>query len=132
MEQKLVADWETGTLLEIQRLEDQRLGLMIAGDVAGLEKILADELLYGHSSGQIDTKRVFLQMIDDGTLKYISIGSKLDHVVAASAHIMIASGFLKTSAEIGGMRKIVSGRYLAIWRSEENGPQLLALQGSSN
>jgi hypothetical protein len=132
MEQKLVADWETGTLLEIQRLEDQRLALMIAGDVAGLEKILADELLYGHSSGQIDTKRAFLQMIDDQTLKYISIESKLDHVVAASAQIMIASGFLKTSAEIGETRKTVSGRYLAIWRSAENGPQLLALQGSSN
>lgn len=90
--------WETGTLLEIQKLEDRHLAFKIASDVASLEKILADELLHGHSSGQIDTERAFLQMIDDGTLKYISIKSMLDHVVAASAHIMNASGFLKTTA----------------------------------
>ncbi|MBI3450122.1 MAG: nuclear transport factor 2 family protein [Acidobacteria bacterium] len=54
----------------ILRLEDQRIQAMIAGDVETLDRLLAPELTYGHSSGKMDTKASFLAQLKSGDLKY--------------------------------------------------------------
>ncbi len=57
----------------IRRLDDQRFQAMIAGDLATLNRILADDLTYGHSNGQMETKAEFLARIKSGDLKYKSV-----------------------------------------------------------
>ena len=41
---------------EIIALEDQRIEAMTKGDVQALEEILADDLIYTHTTARIDTK----------------------------------------------------------------------------
>ena len=51
-------------------LEDQRIQAMIAGDLTTLDRILADDLTYTHTSGKTETKREFLERLKSGDLKY--------------------------------------------------------------
>ena len=60
----------TQTILD---LESQRLTAMVDNDVDTLERILADDLSYVHTSAAIDTKESFVSGIGSGRLNYESI-----------------------------------------------------------
>jgi ketosteroid isomerase-like protein len=46
-------------------------------DRAALEKVLADDLIYAHASGVIDTKRSYIDKIMSGRQKYASLTQRL-------------------------------------------------------
>ena len=48
---------------EIIALEDRRIEAMTKGDVQALEEILADDLIYTHTTARIDTKSSFIEAI---------------------------------------------------------------------
>jgi ketosteroid isomerase-like protein len=50
-----------------------RFEAQVKGDVATLEKLLAPELTYVHSSGVLDTKDAYIGAIKSGKTKYKSI-----------------------------------------------------------
>ena len=58
---------------EIIALEDRRIEAMTKGDVQTLEEILADDLIYTHSTARIDTKSSFIEAISSGRSKYRSV-----------------------------------------------------------
>ena len=43
---------------------------LIAGDQAALGKILSDQIIYGHASGAVDTKKSYLDKLKGGSQKY--------------------------------------------------------------
>ena len=58
---------------EIIALENRRTKAMIAGDVDALNEILADDLIYTHTTARIDTKSSFIDAISSGRSNYRSI-----------------------------------------------------------
>ena len=60
----------TKTILD---LESQRLRAMVEKDVDTLNRILADDLSYVHTSAAIDTKESFTSGIGSGRLNYESV-----------------------------------------------------------
>src|ERR1700712_4586729 len=46
---------------------------MVDGDKASLEKITADDLSYGHSSGKVEDKTAFVQALASGANDFVSI-----------------------------------------------------------
>ena len=64
-----VAD-TTKTILD---LEDQRLAAMVAADGETLDRILADDLSYVHTSAALDTKESLTSGLASGRLDYKSI-----------------------------------------------------------
>lgn len=48
---------------EILALEDQRYRAMVDGDLATLERLLADGLVYTHSSSAVDGKASYLESL---------------------------------------------------------------------
>jgi hypothetical protein len=46
---------------------------VVSGDTATLERILGDELSYGHASGAIDNKASYIGRIKSGAQKYVSL-----------------------------------------------------------
>lgn len=50
--------------------ERQRFDAQIAKDYAVLDRVLADDLLYAHASGNTDTKQSYIQSIRDGKSTY--------------------------------------------------------------
>ena len=57
---------------EILALEDRRIEAMIKGDVQTLGEILADDLIYTHTTARVDTKASFIDAITSGRSKYKS------------------------------------------------------------
>ena len=58
---------------EIIALEDRRIEAMIKGDVQALEEILADDLIYTHTTARLDTKKSFIAAVSSGTSNYKSV-----------------------------------------------------------
>jgi len=50
--------------------EKQRFAAMVRKDVAFLNEVLADDLMYTHSSGNLDTKASFIESLTSGRLAY--------------------------------------------------------------
>ncbi len=55
---------------EIIELDSQRMRAMVHVDIAALDRILADDLTYTHSTGRVDTKATLLGALRSGELKY--------------------------------------------------------------
>lgn len=58
---------------EVERVERLRFAAMVRADTAELRWLLADELRYTHTTGQLETKQQFLETLGSGRLDYVSI-----------------------------------------------------------
>src|SRR5438105_4664747 len=65
---------------EVLAAENARTAALVQHDVAGLARLLRDDLTYIHSSGRIDNKTSLLEAIRSDELHYISWTSKAMHV----------------------------------------------------
>ena len=54
---------------EIIELENRRIEAMTKGDIKALEEILADDLIYTHTTARIDTKASFIEAVSSGLLQ---------------------------------------------------------------
>jgi Domain of unknown function (DUF4440) len=50
--------------------DQARRNAMAADDLEGLAALLADECLYVHSTGAVDTKQSYLAKLADGSIRY--------------------------------------------------------------
>ncbi len=57
---------------EVLKREEARFTAMLKADLAVLEDVLADDLTYVHSSGNLDGKRDFIESVRSGRVKYHS------------------------------------------------------------
>ncbi len=60
-----MADKETET--ELIRLDDERCRAILSRDAAVLERLMANDIVYTHSTGRLDTKASFIDSIRSGT-----------------------------------------------------------------
>ncbi|MEI7587496.1 nuclear transport factor 2 family protein [Runella sp.] len=65
-----VALSQTSTENAVAEIEKQRFAALVSKDYGYLDKVLAEDLFYCHSSGLIDNKTSFIQSIKDGKLTY--------------------------------------------------------------
>ena len=61
---------------EIIALENRRVEATTKGDANALDEILADDLIYTHSTARIDTKASFIEAITSGRSNYRSVERK--------------------------------------------------------
>jgi ketosteroid isomerase-like protein len=54
----------------VMKLEQERVDAVLKGDLATLERIFADDLVYTHSSARVETKQQFLEALKSGATKY--------------------------------------------------------------
>ncbi len=78
----------TTTILD---LEDQRLAAMVGADVETLDRILADDLTYVHTTAAQDTKESLTTGLASGRLNYESI-TPTDRVVRSYGDTAIVRG----------------------------------------
>jgi hypothetical protein len=55
---------------QVIALDKQRMDAMVAQDVATMEKLIADDLVYTHSSARIDTKQSLIGNMKSGSTVY--------------------------------------------------------------
>lgn len=58
---------------EIRQLDAGRVEALLKNDLKALEQLFADDMVYVHSAGKIDTKKPYLASLAAGNLTYLSI-----------------------------------------------------------
>jgi ketosteroid isomerase-like protein len=58
---------------EVKQAEDQWIAAIKANDRAGMEKILASDLVYTHATGLVENKAQYIAAITSGNQKYASV-----------------------------------------------------------
>ena len=112
---------------EILGLEDQRFGAMIARDLAALDKLTHDQLLYTHSSGVTDTKASWLESIKAGKAKYKSVSCS-DRKVRFFGEIALVNGKAALEVDINGQPKSLKLFFLNAWARTPQGWKFVAWQ----
>src|SRR5436190_2132794 len=99
---------------EILALEDRRCAAMTAGDLASLEKLLHDELLYTHSSGVTDTKASWQLSMKSGKTRCKSVKCS-DQQVRVFGDVALVTGRVHIEAEINGQPMTLRLMFLNAW-----------------
>jgi hypothetical protein len=95
-------------------LDAERSRAMVAGDVAALDRILADDLVYTHSTGISESKGEFIEKIRSGARKYRKMASS-DVRARGEGGAVILNGRVDGEVEAGGMRIFLSLAFTAVY-----------------
>lgn len=90
-------------LQEIMALERRRVEALIAGDVAALEKLMADDLVHVHGNGQLDDKAGYLHGVET-RYRFHSV-ERGDLSVRAYGDVAVVVGPLRQIVSVEGVEK---------------------------
>lgn len=120
-----------GNLTEQQVMDadESRRTAMVDADAAMLATLLADELIWTHSSGQVDDKAAVLDKIRSGAVIYEALDVEALQVRSLGG-AMVLQGTLLGQVSKDGARRELRNRFLSVWRAGARGPELLAWQST--
>jgi ketosteroid isomerase-like protein len=100
---------------QVLQAEKDRFAAMIKGDRAALEKLLADDLTYTHSSALFESKEQFIKSVTSGNIDYVSIvPSEADWKVRVNGSTAIVNGIAAVNVIDTGKDRKIRIRYTTI------------------
>jgi ketosteroid isomerase-like protein len=116
--------------VHVLAVEDRRFAAMLHSDTAALRALLADDLAYTHTTGSKQDRTEFLRSIGTGELRYTAIepSERVVRLMGRDGAVVVGRSNMKVL--VGGQLRVLSIRYLAVYRREPNGWQLLAWQST--
>lgn len=118
-----------GTAQEVEKLEAQRFDAMLKGDTAALGALLADDLVYTHSSGKVDTKASLIDDIKTGQMKYRSIRPE-GPTMRLYGDTAVATGLAAVEVNNHGQELNLKLRYTDVWVNRGGKWQMVAWQST--
>jgi ketosteroid isomerase-like protein len=112
---------------QVGDLEDRRYEAMVDGDLAALDDLLSDDVMYAHSNAAVDTKASYLERLRTGELVYHSLEHTTDNVVSRPG-VVIVGGTMSGSIHMHGVAKSLNSRVVAVWVAENGRWRLAAFQ----
>jgi hypothetical protein len=110
--------------------EEARRLAMLAADTAALDTLLSDALAYTHSTGVIDSKASYLQLLAGGALRYEAL-----EFVAPQARLVgragLVSAVMRATVRKGEVRRDIASSYLAVWEHTALGWVLQVVQATA-
>ena len=74
---------------KIKALEDKRYRAMIAGDVAVLDELCSDDLIYTHSKADHDDKQSYLHKVGTRYFTYLEITHPADRILVVNGAALV-------------------------------------------
>ena len=108
----------------------ERRQAMINADPDVLAQLLADDLVWTHSSGKTESKNEVIAAIVDGSVAYEAIELVQDRVLTAGESY-VHQGLLQGRAVRDGEIKLLHARFLSVWREVDGQLQLVAWQSTN-
>lgn len=115
---------------KIRSLEESRFAAMLSRDVPALRRILADDLTYTHSSGQLESKEQLIESIASGAFQYLAIlpEGALDVRVYGDAAVVTGKGTFRVRA--GGEERSLKLRFTDVYVLRDGRWQMVAWQST--
>ena len=110
---------------EILALEKRRIQAMTSGDIQALEEILADDLIYTHTTARLDTKASFIDAVKTGRSNYKSVDTS-EVEVRALGDTAVVTGHAKF--HVGENQ--FQARFIDVYAKRNNGWQMVARQST--
>ncbi|NDH63163.1 MAG: nuclear transport factor 2 family protein [Alphaproteobacteria bacterium] len=101
---------------------------MLAPDKARLEALTADQLSYGHSSGKVEDKATFVDVVASKKTVYKSIELSNQTVVVAGNDAIVRHAWESESGTGDGKWNVSKIGVLQVWQKQASGWRLLARQ----
>jgi len=127
---KVTVTKDDDSIQQVQQVERQRFVAMTSQDFSALEPLLADELYYCHSNGNVQTKQQLLEALRSGQLRYEAIDLRELHV-RQYGEIALGDGLVSMRASLGGAPPVVLDmRYTDAYVLRDGRWQLTAWQST--
>jgi hypothetical protein len=119
--------------MHILELESRRCAALAAGDLAALGNLLADDLVYTHASGRVDSKQSYLAYQQSGAGKYLRFRRDDVRVRVVHSCVAILTCHMQNWQMAGGVERLNDNRITCVWvlQPAENGAWRLASYQSS-
>jgi ketosteroid isomerase-like protein len=114
---------------EILAADDRRLAAMVKADMTALGGLLADDLTYVHSSGQLETKAQFLDTLRTGKLRFLS-AKPASRVVRLYGDTAVVNGQFDVKVKAQGKEIAMLLRFTEVWVKKGGGWKLTAWQST--
>jgi ketosteroid isomerase-like protein len=101
---------------------------MLTPDKAKLEALTADQLSYGHSSGKVEDKATFVDVVASKKTVYKSIELSKQTVVVAGNDAIVRHAWESESGTGDGKWNVSKIGVLQVWQKQPTGWRLLARQ----
>ncbi len=113
----------------IRELESRRFRAMIEADAVALEALLADSLVYTHSSATTDGKASYIAGIKSKKWQYRQIDRPVEDL-QVHGDTVVVTGQVRIDILIDGKPKIMNSRYSDVWVKGAKGWQMVAWQST--
>ena len=110
-------------------LDAKRMAASVAKDYDTLNQLIADELIYTHSSARMDTKQSLIGNMESGSTVYTSV--EPSHVVAQDlGDTVVLTGECAISVVSGGNPNSFKVRFTDVWTKRGTAWQMVAWQST--
>jgi ketosteroid isomerase-like protein len=114
---------------KIIELDRQRMAAMAAKDVVALNALLADDLIYTHSSARMDTKKTLVGAMESGATVYTAI--EPSEVVAQDlGDAVVLTGVAAISVNSGGNVNSFRVRFTDVYANRNGQWQMVTWQST--
>jgi len=91
----------SGAAQDLLALQQQRFAAAISQDVSALEQMVAEEVRYCHTTGAVDTKTSYLEMVRTGSIDWLEINpSGMEARICGDVGII--AGEVRQKITVGG------------------------------
>ena len=119
----------TITVEEALKAEQDRYAAQMKGDVAAMQRLIGDDLVYIHSSTVQDTKASFIESIRSGNVKYRTM-KRGDVKVRTYGCIAIVSGGANFGVTVKGEDRTLNLLFHAVYAKRAAGIQFVSWQAT--
>jgi hypothetical protein len=114
---------------KIIELDRQRMSAMATKDIAVLNKLLSDDLIYTHSSARLDTKRSLIGAMESGATVYTAV--EPSEVVAQDlGNAVVLTGVAAISVTSGGKPNSFRVRFTDVYADKGGQWQMVTWQST--
>ena len=119
----------TITVEEALKAEQDRYNAQMKGDVAAMQRLIGDDLVYIHSSTVQDTKASFIESIRSGNVKYRTM-KRGEVKVRTYGCIAIVSGGASFGVTVKGEDRNLNLLFHAVYAKRAAGVQFVSWQAT--
>ena len=106
-----------------------RFEVTLKADAAGLDRVLADELTYCHSSGRCDGKKVYIDSLVSGRTRYITF-VPTEQKARLYGELILINGKARTTVVLNGTEMSFELGYTDAFVRREGRYQMVAWQST--
>jgi ketosteroid isomerase-like protein len=110
-------------------LDRQRMEAMAKKDIAKLNELIADDLIYTHSSARLDTKQSLIGNMEAGSTVYTSVAPS-DVKAQDLGDTVVLTGSCKISVMSGGKPNSFGVRFTDVWANKGGRWQMVTWQST--